>query len=94
MKRETVSVIFLLCSLAVCCQPSRAGVTFLSPSHKPLGMGKPPRVSRQTVEFAPPLKDSDVTIAAPFEVSITLHEEEFEEHGQALQKLLQHILGD
>lgn len=36
MKREAVTVILLLCSLAFWCQQAKAGVTFLSPSQKPL----------------------------------------------------------
>ncbi|KAK0148676.1 Ghrelin [Merluccius polli] len=94
MKRETITVILLLCSLALWCQPAKAGVTFLSPSQKPLSKGKPPRVGRQAMEFAQPLKDNDVRISAPFEIGFPMHEEEFEEYGPVLQKLWQHILGD
>lgn len=36
MKRETVTVILLLCGVAFWCQTAKAGVTFLSPSQKPL----------------------------------------------------------
>ncbi|XP_059924552.1 ghrelin/obestatin prepropeptide isoform X1 [Gadus macrocephalus] len=117
MKPEAVSVILLLCSLAFCCQLSRAGVTFLSPAHKPLDKGKP-RVGRQVMELAPPLHDrsyatvgddssqrplllsdpvshlsSPQQVAAPFEVGLTLHEEEFQVY-RALHQLLQNIMGD
>ncbi|XP_056462574.1 ghrelin-like isoform X2 [Gadus chalcogrammus] len=94
MKPEAVSVILLLCSLAFCCQPSRAGVTFLSPAHKPLDKGKP-RGGRQVMELAPPLHDRSYAtqVAAPFEVGLTLHEEEFQVY-RALHQLLQNIMGD
>ncbi|XP_038825719.1 ghrelin/obestatin prepropeptide isoform X1 [Salvelinus namaycush] len=104
LKRNTGLTILMLCTLALWAKSVSAGSSFLSPSQKPQvrqGKGKPPRVGRRDIEsfaelFEGPLHQEDKhnTIKAPFEMGITMSEEEFQEYGAVLQKILQDVLGD
>ncbi|XP_071375130.1 appetite-regulating hormone [Centroberyx affinis] len=95
VKRNTSLMVFLLCSLALWCKSTSAGSSFLSPSQKPQSKGKSPRVGRQAMEeFVPPHEGNRVTMSAPFDIGITMGEEEYEEYGAALQNILQHLLGN
>ncbi|XP_055774138.1 ghrelin/obestatin prepropeptide [Salvelinus fontinalis] len=101
LKRNTGLMILMLCTLALWAKSVSAGSSFLSPSQKPQGKGKPPRVGRRDIEsfaelFEGPLHQEDKhnTIKAPFEMGITMSEEEFQEYGALLQKILQDVLGD
>nr|UTO68395.1 ghrelin-1 [Cilus gilberti] len=77
------------------CKSTSAGSSFLSPSQKPQNRGKSPsRVGRQVMEEpSQPTADNHLTISAPFEIAVTLREEDFEEYGAALQEIIQRLLG-
>ncbi|XP_056130659.1 ghrelin/obestatin prepropeptide isoform X2 [Lampris incognitus] len=95
VQRTTVQVLLLLCCVALCWELVKGGSSFLSPAHKPQGKGKPSRAGRQAFEeYVQPGEDNDVTVSAPFGTGIALTEDEFEEYGQVLQKILQHLLGN
>nr|ALB25888.1 ghrelin [Siniperca chuatsi] len=95
LKRNTCLLVFLLCSLTLWCRSTSAGSSFLSPSQKPQNKGKPFRVGRQVMEEPnQPTEDNHITISAPFEIGITMREEDFEEYGVALQEIVQRLLGN
>ncbi|KAM9362259.1 appetite-regulating hormone [Symphorus nematophorus] len=95
LKRNTCLLLVLLCSLTLWCKSTSAGSSFLSPSQKPQNKGKSSRVGRQVVEEpSQPTEDNHVTISAPFELGITMREEDFEEYGAALQDIIQRLLGN
>ncbi|XP_062321383.1 ghrelin/obestatin prepropeptide [Osmerus eperlanus] len=101
MKRSTGVMLLLLCCLSLCCKSASAGTSFLSPSQKPPGKGKPPTVGRRAVEeFSElfedhqPQKDGHKTVTVPFEMGVHLSQAEYEEYGMVLQKILQEVLGD
>ncbi|XP_072309084.1 appetite-regulating hormone [Eucyclogobius newberryi] len=94
LKRNTCLVAFLLCSLAIWCKSTSAGSSFLSPSHKPQMRGKS-RVGRQTSEGpGQPSGNNGFQISAPFEIGVTLNEQEFEDYGAILQRILKNLLGE
>ncbi|TKS71649.1 Ghrelin Ghrelin-23 [Collichthys lucidus] len=95
LKRSTCLLVFLACSLTMWCKSTSAGSSFLSPSQKPPNRGKsPPRVGRQVMEEpSHPAEDNHLTISAPFEIAVTLREEDFEEYSAALQEIIQRLLG-
>ncbi|XP_042261271.1 ghrelin/obestatin prepropeptide [Thunnus albacares] len=95
LKRNTFLLVFLLCSLALWCKSISAGSSFLSPSHKPQNRGKSSRVGRQVMEESgQPPEDDHITISAPFEIGITMSEEDFEEYGDMMQEVIQRLLGN
>nr|ACM17810.1 preproghrelin [Larimichthys crocea] len=95
LKRSTCLLVFLACSLTMWCKSTSAGSSFLSPSQKPQNRGKsPPRVGRQVMEEpGPPAEDNHLPISAPFEIAVTMREEDFEEYRAALQEIIQGLLG-
>ncbi|XP_076598088.1 appetite-regulating hormone [Chaetodon auriga] len=94
LKRNSCLLVFLLCSLALWCKSTSAGSSFLSPSLKPQNRGKSSRVGRQVMEEpSPPTEDHHITITAPFEIGVTMKEEDFEEYAEALQAIIQRLLG-
>uniref|UniRef100_A0A668AFD9 Motilin/ghrelin-associated peptide domain-containing protein n=1 Tax=Myripristis murdjan TaxID=586833 RepID=A0A668AFD9_9TELE len=93
LKRNTTLMVLLLCSLVLWCKSTSAGSSFLSPSQKPQSKGKSPRAGRQAMEeLDQPHEGNHITISAPFEIGVTMREEDFEEYGVTLQKILQHLL--
>ncbi|XP_051270674.1 ghrelin/obestatin prepropeptide [Dicentrarchus labrax] len=95
LKKNTCLLVVLLCSLTLWCKSTSAGSSFLSPSQKPQSRGKSSRVGRQTMEEpSQPTEDNHITISAPFEIGVTVREEDFEEYGVALQEIIQHLLGN
>ncbi|XP_070704020.1 appetite-regulating hormone [Pempheris klunzingeri] len=95
LKRSTRLLVFLLCSLSLWCKSTSAGSSFLSPSQNPQNKVKSTRTGRQVVEEPrQPTEDNLITISAPFEIGLTLTEEDFEEYGVALQEIIQRLLGN
>ncbi|XP_029286527.1 appetite-regulating hormone [Cottoperca gobio] len=93
LKRNTCLLVFLLCSLTLWCKSTSAGSSFLSPSQKPQNKGKSSRVGRQVMEEpSEPTEDNHITISAPFEIGLTLTEQDFEEYGVVLQEIIQRLL--
>ncbi|KAF3689792.1 Ghrelin Ghrelin-23 Ghrelin-24 Precursor [Channa argus] len=94
-KRNTFLVFFVLCSVTLWCKSARAGSSFLSPSQKPQNKGKSYRVGRQIMEEpSPPTEGNHITLSAPFEIGITMREEDFEEYVAELQEIIQGLLGN
>ncbi|KAL2091098.1 hypothetical protein ACEWY4_013361 [Coilia grayii] len=88
-------MIVLVCSVVLLMETVTAGSSFLSPAQKPQGKGKPPRVGRRDV--APqetPQEDVHSLVSPPFRLGMTMTAAEYEEHGPALQRILDTILGD
>uniref|UniRef100_A0A672JQL7 Motilin/ghrelin-associated peptide domain-containing protein n=1 Tax=Salarias fasciatus TaxID=181472 RepID=A0A672JQL7_SALFA len=83
---------FLLCTLTLWCKSASAGSSFLSPSQKPQTKGKTVRYSRHAMEEpGQPTEDKHISVSAPFEISMMLTEEEFEEYSLVLQEIVQHL---
>ncbi|XP_075893250.1 appetite-regulating hormone isoform X2 [Nelusetta ayraudi] len=94
LKRNTCLLAILLFSLTVWFKSTSAGSSFLSPSQKPQSRTKPSRVGRQAMrEPSQPSENNQFTITAPFEIGITMREEDFEEYGVSLQDVVEHLLG-
>ncbi|KAI4892778.1 hypothetical protein NFI96_032337 [Prochilodus magdalenae] len=93
-------VILLMVALSLWAECVMCGSSFLSPTQKPqVGRGdrKPPRVGPRAaaeLEFPPPLEDNHFMMSAPFQLGVSLTEEEYEEYGPVLQKILLNVLGD
>nr|AEV45801.1 preproghrelin [Schizothorax davidi]AWB11399.1 Ghrelin [Schizothorax richardsonii] len=86
----------LLCALSLCVESVRGGTSFLSPAQKPQGR-RPPRVGRRDVAEPeiPVIKEDDqFMMSAPFELSVSLSEAEYEKYGPVLQKVLVNLLSD
>nr|AZM68774.1 preproghrelin [Lateolabrax maculatus] len=95
LKRNTCLLVFLLCFLTLWCKSTSAGSSFLSPSQKPQNKGKSSRAGRQVMEEPrQPTEANHITLSAPFEIGITLREEDFEEYGVVLQEIIQRLLGN
>uniref|UniRef100_A0A3Q3KHN8 Motilin/ghrelin-associated peptide domain-containing protein n=1 Tax=Mastacembelus armatus TaxID=205130 RepID=A0A3Q3KHN8_9TELE len=94
LKRNTCLLVFLLCSLTLWCKSTSAGSSFLSPSQKPQNKGKFSRVGRRVVEPSLPAENNHITISAPFEIGITMRDEDFAEYSAVLQEIIQHLLGN
>ncbi|KAL6457948.1 hypothetical protein MHYP_G00331780 [Metynnis hypsauchen] len=91
--------ILLLCALSLWAECVMCGSSFLSPSQKPQGRGdrKPPRLGRRAaadLEIPIPLEDNHFMMSAPFQLGVSLTEEEYEEYGPMLQKILLNVLSD
>ncbi|XP_030274357.1 appetite-regulating hormone isoform X1 [Sparus aurata] len=95
LKRNTCLLVFLFCSLTLWCKSTSAGSSFLSPSQKPQNRGKSSRVGRQVMqEPHQPTDDKHITqISAPFEIGISMTEEDYAEYGVVLQEIIQRLLG-
>uniref|UniRef100_A0A3B4Z405 Ghrelin-like n=1 Tax=Stegastes partitus TaxID=144197 RepID=A0A3B4Z405_9TELE len=94
MKRNTCVLAVLLCSLTLWCKSASAGSSFLSPSQKPQNRGKSSRVGRQAMEEnIASAEDNSLTISAPFEIGITISEDDLDEYRVILQEIVQHLLG-
>ncbi|KAM8756450.1 ghrelin/obestatin prepropeptide isoform X1 [Acanthopagrus latus] len=95
LKRNTYLLVFLFCSLTLWCKSTSAGSSFLSPSQKPQNRGKSSRVGRQVMqEPQQPTDDKHITqISAPFEIGISMTEEDYDEYGVVLQEIIQRLLG-
>ncbi|KAM4588707.1 appetite-regulating hormone [Odontesthes bonariensis] len=92
LKRNSCLLVFMMCSLTLWCKVS---FSFLRPSHKPLQKGKSPRVDRQAMkEPSGPTKDSGLKMSAPFEIGITITDEDFEGYSVVLQEIIQRLLGN
>ncbi|XP_068172081.1 appetite-regulating hormone [Antennarius striatus] len=89
LKRNTFLLVLLLCSLSLWFKSTDAGSSFLSPSQKPQSRVKSPRGGRQVMEDA-----DDITLAVPFEIGVTMKDEDFEEFIVAFQGILQRLLGN
>ncbi|XP_048111843.1 ghrelin/obestatin prepropeptide isoform X1 [Alosa alosa] len=90
-------MIMLVCTLALLMETVRGGSSFLSPTQKPPGKGdrKPPRLGRRVaVQPDTPQEYGHTLVSPPFQLGLTLTEAEFAEHGSALQRILDSILGD
>ncbi|XP_018612083.2 appetite-regulating hormone [Scleropages formosus] len=100
--RSAAYGIMFICILALWTDCVQGGSSFLSPSQKPQGKSdkKPSRVGRRFSEVMPnpfekTLEDTDmkhVMFNVPFEIGITMTEEEFQEYGNVLQKIAQDVL--
>ncbi|XP_026205039.1 ghrelin/obestatin prepropeptide [Anabas testudineus] len=93
LKRKTFVLFFVACSLILWCKSASAGSSFLSHSQKPQHKGKSHRVGRQ-VESGQPTEDNHMTISAPFEIGITVGEEDFDKYSMVLQEIIQRLLGN
>ncbi|KAG1942654.1 ghrelin/obestatin prepropeptide [Pimephales promelas] len=95
--RSRASHIFLLlCALSLCLESVRGGTSFLSPDQKPQGR-RPPRVGRRDAAESeiPVIKEDDqFMMSAPFQLSVSLSEAEYEKYGPVLQKVLVNLLSD
>ncbi|NP_001077341.1 appetite-regulating hormone precursor [Danio rerio] len=91
------SMFLLLCvSLSLCLESVSGGTSFLSPTQKPQGR-RPPRVGRREAADPeiPVIKEDDrFMMSAPFELSMSLSEAEYEKYGPVLQNLLEDLLRD
>ncbi|XP_031423948.1 ghrelin/obestatin prepropeptide [Clupea harengus] len=91
-------MIVLVCTLALLMETVRGGSSFLSPAQRPQqgkGDRKTPRVGRRdAAQPDSPQEDAHFLASPPFRLGVTMTEAEFEEHGSALQKILDNILGD
>ncbi|KAL4655247.1 ghrelin-like [Arapaima gigas] len=100
-RRAACGIVFI-CILALWTDCVQGGSSFLSPSQKPQGKGdkKPPRLGRRFSEvtsdpFEKTAEDvKPVTFNAPFEIGITMTEEEFQEYGDVLQRIIEDLLTD
>ncbi|XP_055364767.1 ghrelin/obestatin prepropeptide [Betta splendens] len=93
LKRNTFLLLVVLCALVLWSHSVSAGSSFLSPSQKPQHKGKSYRVGRRAMEEpSQPPEDSHVTISAPFEIGITMGEEDFQEYGMVLQEMIRRLL--
>ncbi|KAJ8408154.1 hypothetical protein AAFF_G00263820 [Aldrovandia affinis] len=94
----------LVCLLALWTDTALAGSSFLSPSQKPQGKEKkPPRVGRRGAEGILDLferhpsemeENKRITFKTPFEIGITMTEQEFQQYGEVLQRFMQDVLMD
>ncbi|XP_050969020.1 ghrelin/obestatin prepropeptide isoform X1 [Labeo rohita] len=94
----------LLCALSLCVESVRCGTSFLSPARKPQKTGtsdvkdrRPPRVGGRDVAEPeiPVIKQDDLLMmSAPFELSVSLNEAEYQKYGPVLQKVLVNLLSD
>ncbi|XP_022046748.1 ghrelin/obestatin prepropeptide [Acanthochromis polyacanthus] len=92
MKSNTCMLVFLLCCLTLWSKSASAGSSFLSPSQKPQNRGKLPRVGRQVMEEnIPPTDDKHLTV--PFQIGVTISEDDLDEYRVILQEIVQHLLG-
>ncbi|XP_062400480.1 ghrelin/obestatin prepropeptide [Sardina pilchardus] len=90
-------MIMLVCALALLMETVSCGSSFLSPAQKPPGRGdrKPPRVGRRdAAQPDSPQEDGHTLMSSPFQLGLKLTEAEFAEHGSALQRILDSLLGD
>ncbi|XP_072239260.1 appetite-regulating hormone [Leuresthes tenuis] len=95
LKKNSCLLVFMMCSLTLWCKSTSAGSSFLSPPHKPPPKGKSSRGGRQAMEEpSPPSEDSGFKICAPFEIGITITEEDYEEYSVILQEIILRLLGN
>ncbi|XP_066522567.1 ghrelin/obestatin prepropeptide [Hoplias malabaricus] len=91
-------IILLLFMLSLWTECVMCGSSFLSPTQKPQRQDrKPPRVGRRALaEFEVPLpsEDNRFMMSAPFHLGLSLNDDEYEEYGTVLQKILLDVLGD
>ncbi|XP_056316252.1 ghrelin/obestatin prepropeptide [Danio aesculapii] len=97
LRSRASSMFLLLCvSLSLCLESVSGGTSFLSPTQKPQGR-RPPRVGRREAAESeiPVIKEDDrFMMSAPFELSMSLSEAEYEKYGPVLQNLLENLLRD
>ncbi|XP_061115073.1 ghrelin/obestatin prepropeptide [Conger conger] len=96
--------ILLLCILSLWMDSVQAGSSFLSPSQKPQGKDKkPPRVGRRDSEgildwfTKAPFQDEDIrhiTFNTPFDIGISMTEQQYQQYGELMQKIMQDLLMD
>ncbi|XP_048873138.1 ghrelin/obestatin prepropeptide [Brienomyrus brachyistius] len=102
LKKQIAYGIMFICILALWTDSAQAGSSFLSPSQKPQGKSekKPVRVGKRFSEGLPPPfealegENKHVLFTFPFEMGITMNEEEFQEYGNVLQRIVQDVLTD
>uniref|UniRef100_A0A3B3QXZ7 Ghrelin/obestatin prepropeptide n=1 Tax=Paramormyrops kingsleyae TaxID=1676925 RepID=A0A3B3QXZ7_9TELE len=96
LKKQIAYGIMFICILALWTDSAQAGSSFLSPSQKP--QKKPVRVGKRFSEGLPPpfetLEGENKHFTFPFEMGITMNEEEFQEYGNVLQTIVQEVLTD
>ncbi|XP_018927283.1 ghrelin-like [Cyprinus carpio] len=90
------NMFLLLCALCLCVESVRGGTSFLSPAQKPQGR-RPSHVGRRDAAEPeiPVIKEDDqFMVSAPFQLSVSLSEAEYEKYKPVLQKVLVNLLSD
>ncbi|XP_055069385.1 appetite-regulating hormone [Misgurnus anguillicaudatus] len=88
----------LLCAFSLCVECVSGGTSFLSPPQKPpkgRGERRPPRVGiRDADEPEIPIfrEDDQIMMSAPFDLTMSLSEAEYEKYGPVLQNILVDLL--
>ncbi|XP_052455871.1 ghrelin [Carassius gibelio] len=86
-----------LCALSLCVESVRGGTSFLSPAQKPQQGRRPSWVGRRDAaepEISAIKEDDQFKVSAPFDLSVSLSEAEYEKYGPVLQKVLVDLLSD